>query len=92
MSLGKKIKNIRISKNLSQDRFGKKIGVSGKTISSYECERARPTLKVLENITNMYGESFVHITGDGKQHLYQRLKNIQNYISEIESMILDLKD
>jgi DNA-binding XRE family transcriptional regulator len=29
---------------MSQDRFGKKIGVSGKTISAYETGKITPTL------------------------------------------------
>ena len=43
--IAQKIKNIRLLKNLSQDRFGKKIGKSGKTISAYESGRCVPTLR-----------------------------------------------
>lgn len=91
MSLGQKIKSLRISKNLSQDRFGKRIGISGKTVSAYECGRAKPPLKVLESITDIYGHSFLHITGKGKSELYDKIKNIRHQLSEIEVMIVEYK-
>jgi len=47
-----KIKRTRLDKNMSQHRFGEKIGVSGKTISSYETGRAAPPLKVLEKMAD----------------------------------------
>ena len=36
MSIGKNIKSLRESRGLTQDELGKIIGVSGKTVSSWE--------------------------------------------------------
>ena len=44
---GNKIKQFRLSKNMSQERFGKKIGLSGKSISAYETGICKPSLKVI---------------------------------------------
>mgnify|MGYP003939497845 CR=1 FL=1 len=52
--IGQKIKRIRDNHNLSQDRFGKKIGLSGKTISAYETGRTNPPIKILQKIVAVY--------------------------------------
>lgn len=85
--LGKKIRNIRDELNMSQDRFGKKIGVSGKTISSYETGRISPPLSVLEKISTEYNISLVQITTENKKSLEQTLENIQNYLNELKSAL-----
>ena len=49
---GKIIKQIRIDKNISQERLGKRLGVSGKMVSKYERNEGNPPiyklLKILE--------------------------------------------
>lgn len=42
MSIGRNIKSLRESKGLTQDELGKIIGVSGKTVSSWELETKTP--------------------------------------------------
>lgn len=86
-SLGNKIRSIRDGLNMSQDRFGKKIGVSGKTVSSYETGRVQPPLSVLEKISAEYNVSLVQITSENKISLEQMLENIQNYINELKSAL-----
>lgn len=49
------IKKLRTDLKLSQTRFGKKIGISGKTVSAYEQGRALPSFKVFEKIAKAYG-------------------------------------
>ena len=68
-----KIKNIRNRNNLSQERFGKKIGLSGKTISSYETGRCVPPLKVLEDISNVYDLSVVVVKNEKRAALREKL-------------------
>ena len=55
--LGNKIKSIRNKHKLSQQRFGKKIGVSGKSISAYEKGTIKPSQKVMDKISIIYGEN-----------------------------------
>jgi len=86
--LAKKIKDIRVSKNLSQERFGKKIGKSGKTISAYESCRCAPTTKVLDSISQVYDVSFIHLKNSKKDQLKERLCYIKDAIKDIESTFL----
>jgi transcriptional regulator with XRE-family HTH domain len=86
--LCKKIKNVREKNNLSQERFGKKIGKSGKTISAYEKGRCVPSIKVLDLISQTYDVSFVHLKDSRGNQLWEKLQNVRNILEEIESTLL----
>jgi transcriptional regulator with XRE-family HTH domain len=72
-----KVKKIRLDKNMSQNRFGEKIGVSGKTISSYETGRAVPPIKVLEKMENIYNVWFVVTKKEKREALKEKIEFIQ---------------
>lgn len=82
-----KIKEIREDLKLSQERFGKKIGVSGKTISAYENGRAIPSLKVLDTISEVYNVQFLKIKNRRKSIFVARIKRIKNSLIEIENIL-----
>ena len=50
LEIGKKIKEIRENKNISQEELAKKLGVSEATIANYEAERRTLTVEKLQNI------------------------------------------
>lgn len=85
--IGLRIKEIREQLNLSQNRFGYKLGISGKTISAYENGRALPPLLVLEKLTKVFGINLVSIEGNKKGELSDRLRDIESKISEIREII-----
>jgi transcriptional regulator with XRE-family HTH domain len=82
-----KIRSIRERYNMSQERFGLKIGVSGKTISAYETGKCSPPLRILEKISQVYDESFVQIKSDKRDDLKSKLDFIKESISEIEELL-----
>jgi repressor LexA len=84
----KKIKDMRLSKNLSQGRFGQKIGVSGKTISAYETGRALPSLKILETISEVYDTAIFHVKSGKKDELRTQLQQIKQAIVDLERLLL----
>jgi len=86
-SLGLKIKGIRETKGLSQDRFGKKIGLTGKSISAYENGRCLPPLKVLESIATVYNTAVFCMGNEAKSALENRLQEIKNNLAQIEEML-----
>lgn len=43
----KKLKEIRVRKNLTQEELGEKVGVSYRTIYQYESGRREPSLRIL---------------------------------------------
>jgi transcriptional regulator with XRE-family HTH domain len=85
--IAEKIKSIRYKLNLSQERFAKKIGLTGKTISAYENGRCVPPLKVLDRITSTYGESFLTANSDNKNNLVNKITLIKEYLVELEKII-----
>lgn len=86
-NLNKKIKEIREDMNLSQSRFGMKVGVSGKTISAYETGRAVPSLKVLEKIEGVYNVSFAGLSNTSSIKIKEKIKSIEDSIGEIKDFL-----
>lgn len=78
-----KIKKFRMSRNISQRRFGERIGVSGKTISSYETGRSRPPFRVLEKMESTYDVWFVLTKKKKKVALKDKLNRIQKVLEEL---------
>ena len=85
--LAKSIKNIRLKQNLSQKRFGHKIGISGKTISAYERGKCIPPLKVLEKISQAYEISVIDLTKNNENLLINRIKRLQIELNEISRLL-----
>ena len=81
------IKNLRVQHKLSQQRFGFKIGISGKTISAYENGKCLPTLKVLEKISEVYQVSVSTITVSSEDLLLNRIRKLQEDLNEITRLI-----
>ena len=55
MSFGAKLQSIRKIEGLSQDELALKIGVSQKTISSWETDRTSPSISDLDKLCNLFG-------------------------------------
>jgi transcriptional regulator with XRE-family HTH domain len=83
-----KIKAIRKKLNMSQDRFGKKVGVSGKTVSAYETGKCIPPLRILEKISKAYDTSFIAIDATKKTELLDKITLIKNVIYELEDRLV----
>lgn len=58
LTLGEKIKNIRISNNLKQSELAEMLFVSEKTISSWENNRTVPDLNMIYKISDYFKKSF----------------------------------
>lgn len=54
MSFGAKLQSIRKIEGLSQDELALKIGVSQKTISSWETDRTSPSISDLDKLCNLF--------------------------------------
>ncbi|MFH1648487.1 MAG: helix-turn-helix transcriptional regulator [Patescibacteria group bacterium] len=88
IQVGKKIRQIREEYNLSQERFGKKVGVSGKAVSSYETGRSVPPLSVIEKIADNYNTSFLHLKDEKKTDLELKIQQIKSSLTEIEDILI----
>lgn len=87
ISVGMQIKRIRDKRHLSQERFGKKLGLSGKTISSYENSKSTPPLHVLERISMVYEVAVFDIPAHQKEDINNRIDEITNALVELQSIL-----
>ena len=67
MHIGKQIKLIRSKFEQTQAVFSKNVGVTMKTLSAYETERAKPPLNVMEQIAD-YCDISLDYLARGKEH------------------------
>lgn len=78
--IGKRIKQLRQQRDLTQEQFAQKIGVTWEMISRYERGRSSPLLKLLE-IADVLGVSTSELIDDtvadsGTQHVYSPVAGI----------------
>lgn len=64
LTLGEKIKKIRISNNLKQSELAEMLFVSEKTISSWENNRTMPDLNMTYKISDYFKKSFYYLIND----------------------------
>ncbi len=56
-ALGERLKDLRISANLTQGEFASKIGVTAATISTAEKGKTQPSAAIIGNICRVFGVS-----------------------------------
>ena len=61
LTLGEKIKKIRLSNNLKQSELAEMLFVSEKTISSWENNRTIPDLNMIYKISDYFKKSFYYL-------------------------------
>lgn len=83
MEIGNQIKNLRLKLNMSQDRFGKRIGLSGKTISAYEKGKINPALAVLERISDEFDVNFIR---KSNRELERKIEELQRNLMDIQRL------
>ena len=64
LTLGDKIKKIRLSNNLKQSELAEILFVSEKTISSWENNRTIPDLNMIYKISDYFKKSFYYLIND----------------------------
>jgi len=83
MEIGKQIKILRLRLNISQDRFGKRIGLSGKTISAYEKGKIIPPLEVLNKISEEFEVNFVK---KSNREIERKIADLQKSLIELQNI------
>ena len=83
MELGEQLKKLREKLNISQDRFGKRIGVTGKTVSAYETGKIIPSLEILKKISEEYNVTFFR---KNNREIERRIDEIQKSLHELQKL------
>ncbi|KKS31051.1 hypothetical protein A2380_03370 [candidate division WWE3 bacterium RIFOXYB1_FULL_43_24] len=84
-----KIREIRNSFKLSQYRFGKKIGVSGKTVSAYETGRAVPPEKIIHEISEVFSTPIIYMNKMEKCKLRDQILSVKNFVDNLEKVLAE---
>ena len=77
MDIGTKIKNARISANLTQEQVAEALDVSRQTISNWENEKTYPDIVSVVKMSNLYNISLDHLLKEEKP-----MSNYLNYLDE----------
>lgn len=67
MTLGKRLKMIREEHKLTQDELANKMGISQRTVSSWECDRNIPDMDTYKQLSILYDCSIAYLTGTKEQ-------------------------
>lgn len=81
-NLGKKLKELREKKELSQQAVGKELGVSDVTIGRYERGERIPNIFIIKELSRIYGASIMEILDEDERNTiikHSRLKIPANF-------------
>ena len=67
IQVGKKIKDLRSAKNITQSELAKRIGVTTSTVSSYEVSERHPSYDVLIKIATFFNVTTDFLLGIGSK-------------------------
>lgn len=73
MDFGTRLKNLRKNKNISQEDFANKIGVTRSSVGNYETNRNMPTADVLDKIADVLDCSLDYLLGKS-----DNIQSVQN--------------
>ena len=84
------LRQLRCNLNLSQERFGRRLGISGKSVSAYETGRCVPTVRVLKQVSDKYNVNFTEMSSDSKVHLSKRVEDVENSFKELKDTLAQI--
>lgn len=88
LKIGQKIKAARKIKRITQEELAKVMGISDKSISAYESDRAVPPLSVVEKIskaTNQPLSFFLEETIETS--ILSKLREVETQFKEIKELL-----
>ena len=78
MELGKKIKQLRLNKGVTQEALANVLGVTYQAVSRWENEMTMPDISLLPEISVFFGVSIDELFEFTEESQYQRIKNMLN--------------
>jgi transcriptional regulator with XRE-family HTH domain len=91
LSLGEKLKILRLEKNLTQTDVSKRIGATKSMISSYELEQRHPSYAILVKFASFYGVSADYLLGVEKHRMISVDGLLEEDIKVVVSVIAALR-
>jgi len=98
-TFGKKLKECRETKKLSQAKLAKEVGLHHSIIGRYERDEAKPTIDVVKRLANVLGTTVGYLLGEDADKdllkdpaMLKRLNEIEKMDKEDKSHILHVLD
>lgn len=88
MKIGDKIRELRISNNLTQQQISDAIGFSHSAISQYENNIIEPTATAIMKLATVFGVSSDYLLGLEDDMGYSKSSDIQNAVTPEERKII----
>ena len=87
MTIGERIKVVRVSEGLSLEKFGERIGIKKAALSKIENSQVNVTDRVIKDVCDKFHIDEIWLrTGDGKMHLdVTRREAVADFLAEILS-------
>lgn len=82
-TLGGRLKELRVARNLSQKQIADYVGVNDRQISAYENDTRQPSYDILISLANLYGVSTDYLLG---QH-YARVLDVSDLTDEEYALV-----
>jgi transcriptional regulator with XRE-family HTH domain len=88
-ALAKRIRKARTNAHLSQYDLGNSIGISDKSISSYEKGRSQPPLKNLQKIADATRHPLAYFTQEETEdsEISAKLASIERELAEVKHLL-----
>ncbi|HCM37470.1 MAG: Transcriptional regulator, XRE family [Candidatus Gottesmanbacteria bacterium GW2011_GWB1_43_11] len=92
IKIGRKIKQARKLKRITQEDLAQTIGVSDKSISAYESERVDPPLSVLERIAKSTDQPVGYFLDESEDSsILAKIRSVEAQLKEIKQLLKKLK-
>ena len=104
-TLGDRIRNLRIIHGMSQDDLAKAVGVSNRTVSTWERDARMPRMGPIEKMVKLFNVSKPYlmlgqkdeksptaVTSEASEEFIKLAKKIQSLPSDKQTIILQLID
>lgn len=86
MELGKKIKQLRLNKGVTQEALANALGVTYQAVSRWENETTMPDISLLSQISVFFGVSIDELFEFTEESQYERIENMLNEKSSLTDM------
>lgn len=84
-----RLKELRISNDLTQTELAKILGITQFTYSNYEQEKTQPPIELLQDISNYYNVSLDYLCGHETKHLIDT-SNLSKEVIDTIKIVLSL--
>lgn len=92
MSVGKNIRKFRKLNKLTQEELANKLGVSDKTISSWEVDRTEPDIGTVQKLARYFGCDISDLVGEQEQYRVKESGQLYYLNDDVRELAQELFD